>query len=570
MTDSLVILTRRALLIAATALAVACTRLPLTGDSKTGAIAMPDRYSAAVAEEILDDGGNAVDAAIAAAFVLAVTYPEAGNIAGGGFMLLRLGENAAFLDFREIAPAAAMRDMYLDASGEVVEGASLNGHRAVAVPGTVAGLQAAHERYGSRPWRELLAPAIGFAEEGIEVPQLLVDRVRDELPRLAGVESFARYFGHLRPGQTLRQPELAAALRRIARHGVAGFYEGETARLIADEMRRGGGIITADDLVAYRPRWREPLRSRWRDHEILAAPPPSSGGFAVIQLLKMKDALAPSFAGLAHNSAQYIHLTAEMEKRVFADRAEYGGDPDFVRQPVEELIADDYVAARAAEVNPAAISPAAAIRPGLEGRSTTHLSIVDADGNAVALTYTLNTDFGSGVVVEGGGFLLNNEMDDFSVKPGAANYYGVTGSGANAIAPGKRMLSSMSPTMLVTDGRVSMVLGSPGGSTIITSVYQAIVNVHEFGMSAEAAVAATRVHHQLFPEDLITYSVTRPLPEGVIRELAARGYRALPHEWEFGDLQLVLRSGDTWSAASDPRGRGESRVFRGASTVGRE
>jgi gamma-glutamyltranspeptidase/glutathione hydrolase len=561
MTDSLVILTRRALLIAATALAVACTRLPLTGDSKTGAIAMPDRYSAAVAEEILDDGGNAVDAAIAAAFVLAVTYPEAGNIAGGGFMLLRLGENSAFLDFREIAPAAAMRDMYLDASGEVVEGASLNGHRAVAVPGTVAGLQAAHERYGSRPWRELLAPAIGYAEEGIEVPQLLVDRVRDELPRLAGVESFARYFGHLRPGQTLRQPDLAAALRRIARHGVAGFYEGETARLIADEMRRGGGIITADDLAAYRPRWREPLRSRWRDHEILAAPPPSSGGFAVIQLLKMKDALAPSFAGLAHNSAQYIHLTAEMEKRVFADRAEYGGDPDFVRQPVEELIADDYVAARAAEVNSAAISKGSAVHPGLEGRSTSHFSIVDRDGNAVALTYTLNTDFGSGVVVEGGGFLLNNEMDDFSAKPGVTNYYGVTGAEANAIAPGKRMLSSMSPTILVFDGRVSMVLGSPGGSTIITSVYQTIVNVLDFGMSAQEAVSATRFHHQLIPEDLVTYSVMKPLPEEIVGELTSRGYRAVPHEWEFGDLQLVLRTGERWFAASDPRGRGESRVL---------
>jgi gamma-glutamyltranspeptidase/glutathione hydrolase len=561
MTGPLAILIRRALLlVAATAFALACTRLPSTGGD-TGAIAMPDRYSASIAEEILDDGGNAVDAAIAAAFVLAVAYPEAGNIAGGGFMLLRIGEHAAFLDFREIAPAAATRDMYLDARGEIVDGASLNGHRAVAVPGTIAGLHAAHERYGTRPWRELLAPAIELAEEGIEVPPLLIDRVRDESPRLAGVASFARHFGHLRAGQTYRQPYLAAALRRIARHGAAGFYEGETARLIVDEMRRGGGIITAEDLADYRPRWREPLRSRWRDYEILAAPPPSSGGFAVVQLLKMKDALAPSFAGLTHNSAQYIHLTAEMAKRVFADRAEYGGDPDFVRQPVEELIADDYVAARATEVDPAAISKGSAVRPGLEGRSTSHFSIVDRDGNAVALTYTLNTDFGSGVVVEGGGFLLNNEMDDFSAKPGVANYYGVTGAEANSIAPGKRMLSSMSPTILVSDGRVSMVLGSPGGSTIITSVYQAIVNVLDFGMSAQQAVAATRFHHQLIPDDLVTYSVTRPLPDEVVRELTSRGYRAVPHEWEFGDLQLVLRTGDRWSAASDPRGRGESRVL---------
>jgi gamma-glutamyltranspeptidase/glutathione hydrolase len=250
-----------------------------------------------------------------------------------------------------------------------------------------------------------------------------------------------------------------------------------------------------------------------------------------------------------------------MAKRVFADRAEYGGDPDFVRQPVEQLIADDYIAARAAEVDPARISQGSAVRPGLEGRSTSHFSIVDRDGNAVALTYTLNTDFGSGVVVEGGGFLLNNEMDDFSAKPGVANYYGVTGAEANAIAPGKRMLSSMSPTMLVSHGRVSMVLGSPGGSTIITSVYQTIVNVLDFGMSAEQAVAATRFHHQLIPEDLVTYSVTKPLPEDVVRELMSRGYRAMPHEWEFGDLQLVLRTGDRWSAASDPRGRGESRTL---------
>ncbi|MDP9199850.1 MAG: gamma-glutamyltransferase, partial [Pseudomonadota bacterium] len=439
MTGPFAMHSRRALLLVAVmALAVACTGTPRTRDNDIGAIAMPDRYSAAIAEEILDDGGNAVDAAIAAAFVLAVTYPEAGNIGGGGFLLSRFGEHAAFLDFREIAPAAATRDMYLDARGEIVDGASLNGHRAVAVPGTVAGLWAAHEKFGTKSWPELLARAIALAEDGYAIPALLVQRIEDDMPRLGGVASFPRHFGHLRADATFRQPDLAATLRRIAKDGMAGFYEGETARLIVAEMRRGGGIITADDLAAYRPRWREPLRSRWRDHEILAAPPPSSGGFAIVQLLKMKDALAPSFAGLAHNSAQYVHLTAEMEKRVFADRAEYGGDPDFVRQPVEELIADDYVAARAAEVDPAAISKTSAVRPGLEGRSTSHFSIVDRDGNAVALTYTLNTDFGSGVVVEGGGFLLNNEMDDFSAKPGVANYYGVTGSEANAIAPGKR------------------------------------------------------------------------------------------------------------------------------------
>ncbi len=523
---------------------------------------MPDRFSADVVERVLAEGGNAVDAAVAASFVLAVTYPEAGNIAGGGFLLARIGGDAVFLDYREAAPAAATRDMYLDAGGEIVEGLSLNGHRAVGVPGTVAGLEAAHRKYGTLPWAELLEPAIVLAETGFEVPQALVDVLRADSARLSTVPGFMDHFGRLRAGETFRQPELAATLRRIAQDGAADFYRGETARLIVEEMRRGGGIVTAEDLAAYRPVWREPLRAGWRGHEILASPPPSSGGFAVIQLLKLKDALAPAFKGLPHNSAQYIHLTAEMEKRVFADRAEYLGDPEFVPQRINELLADAYIGRRAREVNIRAISPAAGVLPGLEGHDTTHFSIVDRNGNAVAVSYTLNTDFGSGVVVAGGGFLLNNEMDDFSAKPGVPNYYGVVGSDANAIAPGKRMLSSMSPTILVSDGEVSMVLGSPGGATIITSVYQAIVNVLDFGMTAQSAVAATRFHHQLLPGDLVTYSITRPLPDDVIRELAARGYRALPHEWEFGDLQLITRDDIGLHAASDPRGRGEARVLR--------
>lgn len=525
------------------------------------AVAMPDRFSADAVERVLSEGGNAVDAAVAASFVLAVTYPEAGNIAGGGFLLARIGQNAVFLDYRETAPAAATRDMYLDAEGSVIEGLSLNGHRAVGVPGTVAGLEVAHRKYGSKPWAELLEPAITLAENGFEVPQALVDHVRDDSARLSTVPGFMDHFGGLRAGEIFRQPQLATTLRRIANEGAADFYRGETARLIVEEMRRGSGIITAEDLAAYWPLWREPLKAHWRGNEVFGAPPPSSGGFAVIQLLRMKDALGPAFEGLPHNSAQYIHLTAEMAKRVFADRAEYLGDPDFAPQRIGELLADDYVARRALEVNIGAISRASGVRPGLEGHSTTHFSIVDRDGNAIAVTTTLNTDFGSGVVVGGGGFLLNNEMDDFSAKPGVANYYGVTGSDANAIAPGKRMLSSMSPTILVTDGEVSMVVGSPGGATIITSVYQAIVNVLDFGMTAGQAVAATRFHHQLLPEDLVTYSVTRPLPEDVIRALGERGYRALPHEWEFGDLQLILRDADGLHAASDPRGRGESRVL---------
>ena len=525
------------------------------------AVAMPDRYSANAAAKVLAKGGNAVDAAVTAAFVLAVTWPEAGNIGGGGFMLARMGGKAAFLDFREVAPRAASRDMYLDSKGEVIEGMSLTGHHAIGVPGTVAGLWAAHRKYGTKPWADLIAPAIAIAEQGFEVPPQLETNLHDELPRLADKTNFAGHFGKLHAGGTFRQPELAAALRRIAADGAAGFYEGETARLLLAEMRRGGGLITADDLAAYRPVWREPLREKWRNHEILAAPPPSSGGFAIIQLLKMKDVLAARFAGLPLNSPQYIHLTAEMEKRVFADRAEYLGDPAFLPQRVDELISDDYIARRAAEVKPQSISPADSVKPGLEPHQTTHFSIVDHAGNAVSLTYTLNAYFGSGVVVEGGGFLLNDEMDDFSAKPGTANYYGVVGAEANAIAPGKRMLSSMSPTILLTGGKVSMVLGTEGGSTIITSVYQAIVDVLDFHMSAQEAVSATRFHHQLWPGDLITYSISRPLPADVIRALTARGYRVEPHPWEIGDLQLIWHDGDEWRAASDPRGRGESMII---------
>ena len=552
--------TRRRFLVAAAALlAIGCTQQPAQ-PAHVAAVAMPDRYSADAAENVLASGGNAVDAAVASAFVLAVTSPECGNIGGGGFMLARFGQGATFLDFREIAPAKATRDMYLDAHGEVMADASLTGHLAVGVPGTVAGLWAAHRKYGKKNWADLLSTAIMLAEMGFKVPPQLEKILRDERPRLEGTANFVRYFGGLQAGDVFRQPELAATLRRIAAHGPDGFYGGETARLLVDEMRRGGGLIDAADLAAYKPRWREPLRAKWRDYEILAAPPPSSGGFAVIQLLKMKDVLAPAFAGLAHNSPQYIHLTAEMEKRVFADRAEYLGDPDFVPQRVDELIADNYVAARASEVNSKSISPAVSVRPGLEPHATTHMSIVDQAGDAVALTYTLNTDFGSGVVVEGGGFLLNNEMDDFSAKPGVPNFYGVVGADANDIQPGKRMLSSMSPTILVADGKVSMVLGTQGGSTIITSVYQTIVDVLDFHMSPEEAVSATRFHHQLWPEDLVTYSISRPLPDDVIRALSERGYRAEPHPWEIGDLQLIWRDGDEWRAASDPRGRGEARI----------
>lgn len=528
---------------------------------QTAAVAIPDKYGAQVAEDVLRAGGNAVDAAVAVGFSMAVTFIDAGNIGGGGFMMIYMDGTPAFLDYREAAALAAHRDMYLDEDGEVIENASLIGAQAAGVPGTVAGLWEAHQRYGRLPWKDLVMPAVELAEEGFLPAQALVDDIRSMKDWFGDATSFYDHFGSISAEQRFLQPELGKTLRRIAEHGPDDFYRGETARLIIGEMERSNGLITAEDLERYRAVWREPLRTPWRSYEILAAPPPSSGGFALIQLLKMKDYLADHFDGVPHNSPQYIHLVAEMEKRVFADRAEYLGDPDYVDNPIARLIADDYIAQRARQVNPDEISQLDAVQPGLESPDTTHYSIVDQWGNAVSNTYTLNWEYGCGVVVEGAGFLLNNEMDDFSVKPGVPNIFGVVGSTANEIQPGKRMLSSMSPTILLRDGEVAMVVGTPGGSTIFTSVFQTIVNMLDYGMSPYEAVAATRFHHQLLPPDLITYSVTRPLPESTISLLGELGYRAEPHPWEFGDVQIVWQKDGEWVPASDPRDRGDSRVI---------
>jgi gamma-glutamyltranspeptidase/glutathione hydrolase len=530
--------------------------------SASAAIAMPDTFSAEVASQVLAAGGNAVDAAIAVDFTLAVTEPEAGNIGGGGFMLIWMDGKAEFLDYRETAPLAAHRDMYLDDAGNVTSMASRYGHLAVGVPGTVAGMWAAHQRHGSIPWSELLAPAIRLARDGFVVPGHLAEVYAEESANFAGKSNLNDYFSGLQAGAMFKQPELAATLQRVADNGPDGFYKGETADLIVAEMERGGGLITLADLARYEAIWREPLRGKWRDYDVLSAPPPSSGGFAVIQLLRIKDFLAHEFAGLEHNSPQYIHLVAEIEKRVFADRAEYLGDTDYVDVPMARLLSDEYLRMRAQEVNPDAISTLDGVAPGLESMDTTHFSIVDKNGNAVANTTTLNLTFGSGVVVEGAGFILNDEMDDFSAKPGVPNAYGVVGSTANEIQPGKRMLSSMAPTILLRDGEVELVVGTPGGSTIFTSVFQVIVNIFDFGMTPSEAAGATRFHHQLLPPDLVTFSPSRPLPEEVISQLSDRGYRAEPHSYKFGDVQVIVGDGETWAAGSDSRHRGESRVLQ--------
>ena len=528
---------------------------------RQAAIAVSDKYAANVAEEILLAGGNAVDAAVATGFALAVTYIDAGNIGGGGFMLIHMDGNAYFLDYRETAPMKAHRDMFLDENGNVVKNSTLIGPRAAGVPGTVAGFWAAHQKFGKLSWKQVLAPAIKLARDGFIPANKLAREVQSHFDWFGTSTNFKEHFSKLKAGERFKQPALAATLARIAKNGHDEFYTGETSKLIVNQMERDGGLIDAADLAAYQAIWREPLSANWREYEILSAPPPSSGGFGVIQLLKMKDYLAQAFENVEHNSPQYVHLVAEMEKRVFADRAEYLGDPAFVDIDMTALISDAYIKRRAGEVNPDAISKMEDVTPGLESPNTTHYSILDGDGNAVSNTYTINWAFGSGVVVSGGGFLLNNEMDDFSAKPGVPNIFGVVGNTANEVQPGKRMLSSMSPTLLIKDNEPHMVIGTPGGSTIFTSVFQIISNIIDFNMSPMDAAGATRFHHQLLPPDLITQSPMRPLSDQTIRGLGEKGYRVEPHGWAFGDIQVIWRDGNKLIPASDSRNRGVSKVI---------
>ncbi|AZC99999.1 gamma-glutamyltransferase [Pseudomonas chlororaphis] len=527
-----------------------------------GAVAAPNQYGADVAAQVLKKGGNAVDAAVATAFTLAVTYPEAGNIGGGGFMTLFIDGKPYFLDYRETAPKAATRDMYLNDKGEVIENLSLVGARAAGVPGTVMGLWEVHKKFGKLPWSELITPAVGYAKNGFKVADKQYQYREDALKLFKDSTNFGDYFGSMKVGETFRQPELAATLERIADQGVKEFYEGKTADLLVAQMQADKGLITKQDLQDYKVAWREPLQVNWRGNTLYTAPPPSSGGVALAQLMTIKEERTADFKGVALNSAKYIHLLAEIEKRVFADRADYLGDPAFSEVPVKQLTDPAYLKKRAAEINPTAISPTEKVRPGLERHQTTHFSIVDADGNAVSNTYTLNWDYGSGVVVKGAGFLLNDEMDDFSAKPGVANAFGVVGGDANAIAPGKRMLSSMSPSLVTRDDKVTLVLGTPGGSRIFTSIFQVLNNLYDFDLPLEKAVAAQRVHHQLLPKDTIYYDAYAPLNGKVADELKALGYTLEDQGWEMGDIQAIRVTGSQLETASDPRGRGVGKVVK--------
>ena len=524
------------------------------------AVAMPDSYSADAAMQVLQEGGNAIDAAITAQFVLAVTLPEAGNVGGGGFMTIKFEDSTDFLDYREMAPENAHRDMYLDEQGNVKPYESLFGAKASGIPGTVAGMWAAHKKYGTLDWERLLAPAVDLAEQGFVVHEKLANNIDHYIERTKEAainNNFSEYFAHAKAGTTFKQPELAKTLKAIQQQGKDGFYKGDVAKHIVGFMQQNGGLITYEDLLAYKAVWRKPLHLNWQGYELVTAPPPSSGGVAVAQWIGMLEAYDATHDLPAQNSTEYIHVMSEIGKRVFADRAEYMGDPDFVSVPVEALTDANYITQRAADIQPTSISDTPSVKPGLkESEDTTHFSIMDRWGNAVANTTTINLTFGSGVVVTGAGFLLNDEMDDFSAKPGVPNFFGAVGGEANAIEPYKRMLSSMTPTLVTKDDQVVLVTGSPGGTTIISSVTQSLLNALLYDMSAEEAVNSPRFHHQLLPKD--TIRMHDGFTEATINELKAMGYTI--DNRRFGDVHLIKRTKEGVEAASEKSGRGKSLV----------
>jgi gamma-glutamyltranspeptidase/glutathione hydrolase len=517
-----------------------------------------------VGRDIMQQGGNAYDAAVAVQFALAVVLPVAGNIGGGGFIVYRdkSGQDGT-LDFRETAPAGASRDMYLDANGNVVPGRSTAGALSVGTPGTVAGMEALHKKFGKLPWARLVAPAVRLAREGVVLTE-------KEAAGLKRTQADFRNYNNGRPtafssqqraggwhsGDTLRQPELAATLQRIQDQGRAGFYQGRTAELLLAEMKNGGGLITQQDLDGYQPKWRTALHGQYRGYDVITMPPPSSGGVALLQILQM---LEPSnLAKLGYHTPAGVALITEAERRAYADRATYLGDPDFGKVPVAQLLAKDYNKQRSATIRtdgqatPSANITAGPGLPRYESDQTTHYDVVDAQGNAVSCTTTLNGAYGSKEVVAGAGFLLNNEMDDFSAKAGVPNSYGLVGGVANAIAPGKRMLSSMTPTILTKGGKLFLVTGSPGGSTIITTVLQSILSVVDYGGNAEQTAAAPRLHHQWLPDQLdVEAGALTPEAEKALRE---RGFNPQPRNaWGRLDLIRVLPDGRLEGGA-DPRG----------------
>ena len=508
---------------------------------------------------ILKKGGNAFDAMIATELALAVAYPNAGNIGGGGFMVYRLGSGErGALDYREKAPAKAHRDMYLDKNGKVIADKSTLGALAVGVPGTIAGIFEVYKKFGSLPIGELIQPAIDLARKGVLITELQANSYMNK-----NVELIKQANNYVTPfengwkaGERFKYEELAQTLERIRDNGSYEFYNGETAKRIVSYVQELGGILSLDDLKNYRAQWRKPITFTYKDYTISSMPLPSSGGICLAQILKSVEPY--NIGQYPHNGEQYIQLLVEAERRAYADRAYYMGDADFVKVPTQQLLSPDYLKERMSSFSWDKASKSTEIAHGkivgYESDETTHYSIVDRFGNAVAVTTTLNTNYGSKVYVKGGGFFLNNQMDDFSIKPGEPNTYGLVGSEKNAIAPNKRMLSSMSPTIIEKDGKLFMVIGTPGGSTIITSVLQCFLNVAEYGMTMQQSVSKPRFHHQWLPDDVM-YEPKGFAPE-VIAHLKAKGYK--PREENFviiGKVDAILVQPDgTLEGGADPRG----------------
>jgi gamma-glutamyltranspeptidase/glutathione hydrolase len=525
--------------------------------AKNGMVATEQELATQIGLNILKAGGNAVDAAVAVGFALAVALPNAGNLGGGGFMVVhdaKSGKSVA-LDFREVAPIAATRNMYLDAQGNVVDGKSLYTHYAVGVPGTVAGLEHALRTWGTMPLARVIAPAAALADKGFPVSETLAKILQQEKANMGKWPATQAIFwkggAPLKVGDPLVQKDLARSLRLIGQQGSRAFYQGDIARRIAAEMAPHAGAITMQDLREYKVVERAPTRGSYRGHEIVTMPPPSSGGPHLVQILNMLEPQPVVTWG--PNSAQYLHYMAEASKLAYADRSEYLGDPDFVKVPEKGLTSKKYAAQLAGTIDPAKARSGASIKPGkpqpFESDQTTHYSVVDKAGNAVAVTYTLNTNFGSGIVAKGTGILLNNEMDDFSAKPGVANAYGLVGGDANAVAAKKRPLSSMTPTLVLKDGKPVLVTGSPGGARIITTVLQTVVNTIDFGMNPAEAAATPRVHHQWTPDEL---RIEKGLSPDTVALLKQRGHNVAVKA-SMGRTQTIQIRGGSLYGYSDPR-----------------
>lgn len=531
-----------------------------------GVVSSRSLLASEVGVEILKQGGNAVDAAVAVGFALAVTYPSAGNIGGGGFLVLQLEDGTTTtLDFRETAPLTATRDMYLDGEGNVIDGLSTRSHKAIGVPGTVAGLLEALAKYGTLTRKQVLQPAIDLALKGFALPRDLASQFSSQLPRMkkypASIAKFSRNGAPYKEGEIWQQKDLANSLIRIAKNGRAGFYTGETAQLIVDEMQRSGGLISFRDLETYKPVWREPIRGEYRGYDIISMPPPSSGGVLLVQMLNM---LEPYEIGdFGWHSAKAMHVMIEAQRRAYADRAVHLGDPDFYDVPQAKLISKAYAKSRFSDFDPNKASDSDLIGSGSwpdESPETTHYSVVDSKGNAVSVTTTLNLSYGSKIVAAGSGILMNNEMDDFSIKPLTPNSYGLIGGEANAIKPGKRMLSSMTPTIVSSQGKPYIVTGSPGGSTIINTVLQVVTNVIDHDMNIAQAVSAPRFHHQWQPNRIIieAYGVSID----TLDILRAKGHQQIIETgWKIGDANSILIGEKEIFGISDPRNAGGAVAF---------